>query len=91
MKDPIVEGLSIRVTECRNCRRVLHERIGLNDAFDPNTRDSARRNYYGGWVCSLDCDRKACVEMEIEWGGSRKSKPNKLASEHIAFNWRLEE
>ncbi len=76
------------VTECRHCRSVLHKRSASSEAFVPGTTDNAKRNYYGGWVCSRECDYKACIAMEVSWGARRQSCcPNKPAMERIEFNW----
>jgi hypothetical protein len=50
---------------------------------------AAKRNYYGGWVCSRVCDRRASLELEqsMPGHGSSQSTPGREAMERINSNW----
>lgn len=56
---------------CRGCGRKL---IGKpywagGQAYHPETRERAKVNSYGGFVCSYRCDVKAALELEQSMPG----------------------
>lgn len=55
-------------------------------------RHAARRNYYGGWVCSRTCDYRASLELEQSMPGHGHSQrqPCREAMERINSNWPTE-
>jgi hypothetical protein len=78
---------------CRGCRRVLSGKpyhMG-GDAYVPGPKlERAKVNFYGGYVCSPDCDRRASLELERtmpghSWDQARLSGP---AATHFERNWR---
>ena len=49
---------------CRGCGKVLRGKPYQygGQAYIIETGEAAKRNHYGGWVCSRDCDYKAAME-----------------------------
>lgn len=84
---------------CRGCGRVL---IGRNycyggDAYVPrpdgsNSGRRAKVNYYGGFVCSRDCDYRSALELEQSMPGhgysQRSLSPNSPAAQRVESNWK---
>lgn len=75
---------------CRGCGRRLdgnsYERGGL--AYIPENGEPAKVNFYGGWVCSESCDRRASLEMESSFPGAGKARSLQSGSErHVRTNW----
>ncbi len=78
--------------KCRGCRRVL---IGKpyhmgGPAFIPGPKhEQAKVNFYGGYVCSQDCDRRASLELEGTMPGHPYDQRtlNGPAAEHLRRNW----
>ena len=57
---------------------------------DGSSGAQAKRNYYGGWVCSRRCDYNSCEELEESmpghgWGSSKKLDRSAQAS--VDSNW----
>lgn len=77
--------------ECRWCRRRLagspYSLGGI--ARDPDTRELAKANYYGGWVCSRSCDFKASLELEqsMPGHGIAQTRLSPYAQERLERNW----
>ena len=61
-----------KIARCRGCGRELKGKPyytgGL--AYIPETNERARVNFYGGWVCSRQCDEKVCFEMGSSFPGA---------------------
>ena len=76
------------VATCRGCRRPLVTYpYAKGRAYLP-TGERAPANHYGGFVCSWDCDWRACVEMESSMPGAGPSRrPGSGAMETIRANW----
>ena len=75
---------------CRGCGLELRGKAyhlgGL--AFHPKTGAQAKTNYYGGYVCSESCDRRAHLELEESMpghAGQRSLDPQ--ASRRIEEKW----
>jgi hypothetical protein len=77
---------------CRGCGRTL---VGKpyymgGSAYVPGHKlEPARVNFYGGFVCSEDCDRSASLELERTmpghgWDQARLTGP---AADHLRRNW----
>lgn len=52
--------------ECRGCKLRLRGRSYCygGDAYHPRTGERAKVNFYGGFVCSRECDYRASLELE---------------------------
>jgi hypothetical protein len=75
---------------CRGCGLELRGKAYYlgGHAFHPNTGAQAKVNYYGGYVCSESCDRRAHLELEQSMpghGGQRSLAPN--TSRWIEAKW----
>lgn len=57
---------STEPAKCRSCGKVfLGKPWHLGGfAFEPVTKEPAKANHYGGWVCSAECDYRASLELE---------------------------
>ena len=58
--------------KCRGCGKVL---VGTpyykgGHAYDPKTMERCPVNFYGGYVCSKQCDVKICLEMSSSMPGA---------------------
>lgn len=75
--------------KCRGCRRPLQTySYAPGRAYIPETGEQAKRNHYGGFVCSYDCDYRACVEQESSFPGAGPAKfPGGGAMATIRSNW----
>lgn len=61
------------VVECRGCRRVLKGKpyyMG-GSAYHPVTNERCKVNFYGGFVCSDECDKRANYEQESSFPRNR--------------------
>jgi len=76
--------------KCRNCGLVLKGKpyhLG-SLAYHPVTGERCKSNYYGGWVCSKDCDYRASVELEKSMpGGMPFIRLSSSAEQHHRGNW----
>lgn len=76
---------------CRGCGRALkgHAYWTGKLAYIPETNEQARANFYGGWVCSRDCDVRASLELEqtMPGHGYGQQTPGCFAMERIRRNW----
>lgn len=76
---------------CRGCRRVLRGspyHLG-GHAYHPDTGETAKANFYGGWVCSRSCDVRASLELErsMPGHGHTQMSVGGYAAERIERNW----
>jgi hypothetical protein len=84
--------MSDEVATCRNCGKVL---IGKpyymgGDAYIPGPkRERAPVNFYGGYVCSYECDRRASLALERTMPGHdhRQQSIGCFALERLKRNW----
>lgn len=80
------------VATCRGCGKVLKGKpyyMG-GTAYNHSTNEAAKVNFYGGYVCSQQCDIRACRELESSMPGNIMSKGNSISSpaqNHINKNW----
>ncbi|KKM67024.1 hypothetical protein LCGC14_1475400 [marine sediment metagenome] len=80
----------INKAKCRGCGKEL---IGKpyylgGPAYDPETGDQAKTNFYGGFVCSYGCDVRVCLEMSSNMPGAGPAKSlNSLEREQVDRNW----
>jgi ribosomal protein L34E len=54
------------VATCRGCGKVLKGRpVYTGQAvYHPDTNERCKVNFYGGHVCSPECDRRSSLELE---------------------------
>jgi len=77
--------------ECRGCHKRLdgspYSRGGI--ARNPDTGKMAKANYYGGWVCSRECDFRASLELEqsMPGHGHGQTQISPEARRRIDRNW----
>lgn len=76
--------------ECRHCGKALkgtpYHRGGR--AYDPATGSEAPACFYGGYVCSEQCDRAACLALESSFpGAGRATRLSCYAEQHVKSNW----
>lgn len=76
---------------CRGCGLPL---IGQpyhmgGSAYHPRTRARCPSNFYGGYVCSRECDHRASLELERSMPGHGDSQMSigSLARESLNRNW----
>lgn len=76
---------------CRGCNRIL------KGTHIPYWRDlqgklhHAKPCFYGGYVCSRQCDEKACIQLESSMPGAGPAKrPGTFAMQQIRRNWDTE-
>lgn len=80
------------IATCRGCGKILKGKpyyMG-GAAYDPETNQSCKVNFYGGYVCSENCDLKSSREQEGSMPGNIMSKGNSLSScaqSHLKNNW----
>lgn len=75
---------------CRGCGMALDGSPYYTgkSAFHPRTKEQAKANYYGGWVCCESCDYRACLEQESSFPGAGKATFLSLgAKQRIRNNW----
>jgi ribosomal protein L34E len=76
---------------CRGCGRVLKGNAYMygGSAYHPVTNENCPVNQYGGFVCSEQCDIKACKELEGSMPGNTGSGSlSTYALNKIRNNWR---
>lgn len=81
-----------KTAECRSCKRVLRGEPYYRgkSAYFPLDMGGGRVpvNYYGGFVCSENCDRRICLDMQNSMPGAGHSdRLDSLAARHVANNW----
>lgn len=75
---------------CRGCGLVLRGKpfyLG-GHAYHPRTNEQAKVNYFGGYVCSRECDYRASLEQESSMpghGGQQRLSPE--VSRMIERRW----
>ncbi len=82
--------MSNQQATCRGCNMALDGKAYCygGSAYHPTTGDECKSNYYGGYVCSEDCDYKACRELEECMPGAGKGGSiSNAASARIYKNW----
>lgn len=76
---------------CRGCGKVLNGKayhLG-GSAYGPVTNERAPTNFYGGFVCSRDCDFRASLEQEDSMpGAGRATFLSSSARDSLNLNWR---
>lgn len=77
--------------ECRYCRMELRGKpfcLG-GRAFHPMTGEECKKNHYGGFVCSSQCDRHASLDLESSMpGAGEATRLSCYAQESFNNNWR---
>lgn len=74
--------------KCRNCRKDLAGSTKSMYAYNPITKEPAKWNFYGGWVCSRQCDIQACKELESSMPGAGFCKHiSSPAQRQVNINW----
>lgn len=76
---------------CRGCGRALRGKpyyMG-GAAYLPETNERAKVCFYGGYVCSRQCDVRACLDLEqtMPGHGYGQQRPGTFAMERIDRNW----
>lgn len=84
--------MSQETATCRGCGKTLlgnPYHMG-GSAYDPVTRERARVNHYGGYVCSRSCDHRSSLRLEQSMPGhdSSQSRLGCFAQESFESNWR---
>jgi len=78
------------VARCRGCGRELRGKpywMG-GSAYHPDTGEQAKVNFYGGFVCSRGCDRRASLELEDSMpGAGRSTTLSTYAQQRLESNW----
>ena len=96
MTTPSDASQAVEPATCRHCRRLLVGKAyylgGCAYIPDAQGRPGKRApvNYYGGFVCSEQCDRATALELERSMPGhgySQKSLGSD-AARRVASNWR---
>lgn len=56
---------------------------------DGSNGPQAKSNYFGGWVCSRECDYRASLELERDMPGHghKQRQPGREAMARINANW----
>jgi hypothetical protein len=75
---------------CRGCGLVLSGKPywAGGSAYHPRTGDRCPANYYGGYACSEQCDRKASREQESSFPGAGPARTlSSCAERRLRDNW----
>jgi hypothetical protein len=77
---------------CRHCKMILNGEPYYTgkQAFHPLTKERAKSNYYGGFVCSERCDYNASLDLEQSMPGHMGQTRLSVGSEslkHCRNNW----
>lgn len=77
---------------CRGCGKQLKGKpyyMG-GSAYHPVTNERCPANYYGGFVCSENCDYNASLELERSMPGHGPSQKSlgQSAANHLRNNWK---
>lgn len=77
--------------KCRGCGKELKGdayRYG-GRAYDLVTGKEAKKNYYGGFVCSYTCDHRSSLELEQSMPGQGMSQKNlgQESARSLKNNW----
>jgi hypothetical protein len=76
--------------ECRGCGRPLNGTAYYlgGSAYIPESGDKAKVNFYGGYVCSRDCDKRVSLDMSSSMPGAGKAhRLNTSEAESLRANW----
>ena len=83
--------MSDEKAKCRGCGKELDGKpySAGGYAFDPQTREKAQACFYGGYVCSRNCDIRACLALERTMPGHEggQREPGQLAMKQVRSNW----
>jgi len=77
--------------KCRGCGKQLvgEPYFKGKAAYDPETKERARINFYGGFVCSRSCDVQVCLDMSSSMPGAGHAEHlNSLEREQVEINWK---
>ncbi|NFV80052.1 hypothetical protein [Magnetospirillum aberrantis] len=74
---------------CRGCGMVLRGDAYMygGSAYHPRTGERCPSNFYGGFVCSEGCDRRASMAMENSMPGGPGRYLSDPAAERLRRNW----
>lgn len=82
----------MKQTECRGCGKLLNgDGSQGSSVYDPDTKKEAKWNYYGGWVCSKQCDYNSSLELERSMPGHMGQNRLSLGStsyNSVETNWK---
>lgn len=79
--------MSNEIHQCRNCKTLISlSSTGYAEVV--STKKKAKWNWYGGWVCSRNCDEKASMDLQssMPHAGVCKSLTGATA-ESVKRNW----
>jgi len=93
MSEAKQEGEAEEKAECRGCGMILRGRPYCygGSAYHPQTGERAKANYYGGFVCSQECDFRSSLRLEQSMPGASGEISRTLscyANDHYKNNWR---
>jgi hypothetical protein len=81
-----------KTCNCRGCGKLLNgDGSQMSAVSDPDTNLPAKLNYYGGWVCSRQCDYNSSLRLEQSMPGHTGQTRLSLGSssyKSIEENWR---
>jgi hypothetical protein len=76
---------------CRGCGLVLKGKPywAGGQAYHPRTGKQCPANHFGGYVCSEQCDYRACLEQErsMPGHGDKQMSVGSYCRESIQRNW----
>ena len=86
-----IASASEETAECRGCRMKLRGKpyyMG-GRAYHPVTGAECKINYYGGFVCSRECDFRSSLELEQDMPGhgSGQTRLGTYAAQSLRHNW----
>lgn len=93
---PHIAGPKMEGAACRHCRRPLFGkdycyggRAWVPDTNSNFTYNEAKKNYYGGFVCSRSCDFRASLALEQSMPGHGMSQKSlgQSAQRSLEANW----
>jgi len=77
--------------KCRGCGKVLdgHPYHTGKLAWVPETGKRCKSNFYGGHVCSRECDERASLELENSMPGHSgvSARLSVFAAQSLKDNW----
>lgn len=83
--------IPLKQVTCRGCGKKLSgSNTQGNYVHDPETKEAAKWNYYGGWVCSERCDYNSSLELERSMPGHMGQKSlsvNSFSYNSVKRNW----
>ena len=75
------------VEKCRGCKREL-KGGGQATVTHPKTGENCKWNFYGGYVCSYECDKASSEELERTMPGNQPFHSlSTHAQESLRKNW----